>query len=188
MNAQPNKWIVRWNIALTVLLLATLAISANWVQAANDPPVRVFTANTDDVGGGGFYVTSNKVIDSANFEELVSVHASNLSAVHSHVCIVTGSAQAARTSDASGLYLFALNMDRNDAPAQGSGRFVQFLATPDDDKTQEAVSTVRYFSNVSGGHTFYLIARKNNGASGNMTVTSASIVVACFKKELKLPI
>lgn len=188
MNTHPNKWIVRWNIVLTTLMLISLAMNAVWVQAANDPPVTVFTASADDVGGGGFYRTSDVAITGTSATTLLSVSTANLSAAHSHICLVTASAQAARTNNAAGLYTFGLNMDTANSLASGSGRYVQFLATTDEDKTQEAVSTVRYFRDVSGGHTFYLLAQKAAVGAADMTVTSASMVVACFKKELRLPI
>ncbi|HZQ06463.1 MAG TPA: hypothetical protein VFD70_07765 [Anaerolineae bacterium] len=50
MQSRSNKHIVIWNIMLTIALVISFAANAAWVQAAADPPVKVFTASLNDAG------------------------------------------------------------------------------------------------------------------------------------------
>lgn len=181
MNTQQNKWIVRWNIVLTVLMLASLGMNAAWVQAANDPPVRVYTATLQDNGGDGSATTVDDSITGTTPDTLVSVATANLSAAHNHICLVTASAEA--NWGGNGSYIFGLSMDGGAVVAE-SERRIEFVDTADNDSTWTEVSTTYAFTNVSGSHTFYFSARKNAAGNANMTVTASSMTLVCVKKVL----
>ncbi|MCC7163114.1 MAG: hypothetical protein IT331_11510 [Anaerolineae bacterium] len=76
------------------MVLIGLALYATAAQAANDPPVRVFTADAYDVRGGGSASAVDGVINGTTPDTLRTVTTTRLSAGHPHVCVVVASATA----------------------------------------------------------------------------------------------
>ncbi len=73
-----------WQLVLSVVLLVSLGANAAWVQAAADPPVRVYTASLNDPGAVGAWSPTAYDITPGTTDEspltLVSVTTSHLSA------------------------------------------------------------------------------------------------------------
>ncbi len=183
MNTRIVKWIVIWNVSLTILLLASLAGNAAWVQAANDPPIRAYTANLEDVGGDGTSVTTDDIISTTTPDVLVGVTTTNLSVNHPHICIVTASAGAVHLGD--GTYTFGLSQDEILSTVAASDRIIELFDNAGiNDDSYEEVSTTYAFTGVSGEHTFYFSARKRNAGDGDILVSASSITVVCMKKVL----
>ena len=79
-----TKVLVMWNVALSVLVLVGMALYASAAQAANDPPVRVYSANLDDVGADGDATVTNKTVNSTSYTELRKITTERLGAAHPH--------------------------------------------------------------------------------------------------------
>lgn len=183
MFARAPKWLIVWNVVLTVLLVAALATNVVLVQAGNDPPVRVYTASLDDIGGDFSSRTTDLDITSTTPQTLNSVVTANLSAAHPHICVVTASATINKnTSQDSGLDIFGLSMDSTNTTEASSDRVS--LLIDGEPQTYETVSTVQGFDNVSGSHTFRFSARKFSNAWHTNTVTASTMTVVCVKKQI----
>lgn len=183
MKSQLNKWMFAWNIALTIMLLIALAATATMAQASNDPPVKVFTATMDDIGSDGIQTSTDTVIDSTAQKSLLFVETPKLSTSHPHICTVIASAEATRTNNANGVYVFSLAMD-NAGAATSSERRAEFTANQGFDQRYEEVSTIFTYTGVTGNHTFRFFARKEAAGAADMTVSAASITVICLRKIL----
>lgn len=178
-----TKLLVLWNVALSVLVLVGMALYASAAQAANDPPVRVYSANSDDVGGGGTGGTADNTIDGTAPDQLRIVTTSNLSANHPHVCIVTASASAKYAGN--GTYIFGLSMDNAGATVSSSDRRIEMFDNGGiNDDSYEEVSTVYVFNDVMGSHDFRFSARKSAAGNGSLVVDASSMSVVCLKKNL----
>src|ERR1700682_1845024 len=90
MSNRMVKNLLIWNAALTVLLLASFALNVNWVQAANDPPVKVFSAHADTNGGDYNSSTSGVRLNSNTPVNLLSTTVT-LSESKPSTCLVTAS-------------------------------------------------------------------------------------------------
>ncbi len=99
-------------------------------------------------------------------------------------CVVTASAEVDRTSNATGTYIFGLNVDTTASTLATSDRRVEFVATPDTDLIWEEVSTVQGFDNLTGTHTFYFSARLASSGTPTTTVTASGIIVVCSDTQL----
>lgn len=183
MFARAPKWLVLWNVVLTVLLAAALATNVVLVQAGSDPPLRVYSSTLDDVGGDFTSRTADLDINSTTPRTLNSVTTADLSVLHPHVCIVTASATINKSSSQdSGYTIFGLSMDSTDTTVPSSDRVS--LLIDGEPQTYETVSTVQGFDDISGGHTFRFSARKFSDAWHTNTVTASTITVVCVKKRI----
>lgn len=189
MKSRTLQVLVAWNAVLTVLLIVALGSNALLAQAANDPPVKVYSAATDHNGTtNGASTIGDKLIDSnVSWTQLLSVTVNFTGQSHTHQCAVIASSEA--LNGASGttdnLYAFDLTVD---SPAgdlnAGSTRTIDFddNATTDDTNYLE-VSSNRLFTNLSAGaHTFRWLGMKQAANDDNMIVNDSSMVVLCFKK------
>ncbi|MBI4673181.1 MAG: hypothetical protein HY741_16120 [Chloroflexi bacterium] len=184
---RTNRLLTLWLAVVTVLLLLSLGMNAAWVQAANDPPVRVFTATLEDVGGGHAQGNYNPplVISSESTATILAEKTVTLSTNHVHTCLVTASAEIDRSQDANALLQFTLTMDSTNGVAnKPAHRRVEFDTYASDREDYEEVTTMLGFDNVSGTHTFRFLGRRNVGVSASANVSAASMVIACFKKLL----
>jgi hypothetical protein len=188
LNSSPKRSLTRilvmWNVALTVLVLVGMALYASAAQAANDPPVSVFTANADDVGGDGDATVNNRTVNSTSYTELRKITTERLGASHPHTCVVIASATAQHSSG-EGTYIFALSMDSEVGSPGGSQRRIELFdnAGINDDNVEE-VSTVYTFDNVQGVHDFRFLGRKQSAGDSHMEVDAASMSVICLKKNI----
>lgn len=182
-----NRLLIIWLAVVTTLLLLSFGLNAAWVQAANDPPVHVFTATLDDLGGG--HAQNNYLpgltIASESTATVLAQKTTTLSTAHTHTCLVTASAEVDRAQDANALLQFTLTMDSlNGVANKPAHRRVEFDTYASDKEDYEEVSTAFGFDNVTGTHTFYFLGRRNMGASASANVSAASMMIACFKKLL----
>jgi hypothetical protein len=99
-------------------------------------------------------------------------------------CVITGSAEVNRTSNATGTYVFGISMDTSGTTLATSDRRVEFVATADTDLIWEEVTTVEGFDNLSGTHTFFFSARKSSSSTATTTVTASGISVICSNTQL----
>ena len=105
---RTNRLLTIWVGGLTVLLLASLAASATWVQAASDPPVKIFTSSLKDIGGGhaeGSFIGPPLAIDSTTATVLAKVTV-NLNQGGKQTCLVTGSAEVDQSVDGHSILQF----------------------------------------------------------------------------------
>lgn len=182
-----NRLLTIWLAVVTVLLLLSLGMNAAWVQAANDPPVHVFTANSQDLGGGHAQNNYNPAltISSDSVATVLAQKTITLSAAHTHTCLVMASAEVDRSQDANAILQFTLTMDSTSGVAnKAAHRRVEFNPYATDQEDYKEVSTALGFDNVSGSHTFYFLGRRNTGVSASANVSAASMIIACFRKVL----
>src|SRR5581483_6836573 len=120
-----------WYLVLSLLLFVSLGANAAWVQAASDPPIRVYTATADDAGAGGSSLNDAIIISPADFDPpltLLSVTTSHLSNDHGHTCLVTASARVQQTtSPVTALYFFGLSRGEDLRQIGVTTRPVQFV-------------------------------------------------------------
>lgn len=179
-----NRWMVAWNIALTLFLLASLAANAVWVQAAADPPVKISQATLDDTRGshseGSFIAPALEIGgESATVLAKTTVSLGN----HAHTCFVTGSAEVDQAFDAHSILLFTLTQDSTNGVAnKPAHRRVEFLPFAQGAPTRAEVTSIMGFDDVSGTHTFYLLGRRNEGVSAGATVSAAGIMALCVEQ------
>lgn len=175
------KILVTWNIVLTTVLFLSVIANASFVQAAADPPVKVFTASAQDIRGGGN--TGGVVnLDSTTQKTLVSVNAT-LNPNHGHVCAVIGSAIVIRYGTGAGFSNYNIQMD-NDAPSTGSRMGLTFSGS-DPDAAQKSVTSNFSFANVQGNHTFKMIGAKSAAGGTNVSVNNSTLSVICLKKPFQ---
>ena len=175
------KILVAWNVVLTVLLLISFAGNAALIQAANDPPVRVYTATLDDVGADSG-LTSGTTVSSTGYTPIASVVTNALSINHQHNCMVIGSVGA--DFSGNGKYSIGIGYDASTSLLSNSKREFEFLDTAGNDYQFLEATTLHNVSSVAGSHTFYLLAKKNNSGSADLVVDEARILVMCFKKTI----
>ena len=184
---RTNRLLTLWLAVVTVLLLLSLGMNVAWVQAAADPPVRVFTTTSEDLGGGHAQSNYNPplVIASESVATVLAEKTVTLSANHSHTCLVAASAEIDRSQDANALLQFTLTMDSlNGVANKPAHRRVEFDTYATDHEDYEEVSTMLGFDNLTGRHTFRFLGRRNVGVSASANVSAASMLIACFKKLL----
>lgn len=188
MNARVLKVILLWNAALTVLLLASLLTNAVLVQAANDPPVKVFTASLDHASSANWAgTTANTAITStATWAQILTLNVNLSGQTHNHQCAVISSLEVINPTAAPGshhTYEFGVSLNNTSATGySATNRTIDFPDTPDWDSERAEVSTARLFPNlVPGNYTIRLLGRKVFASTGDTNVDDASIVVFCFK-------
>ncbi|CAN5340276.1 hypothetical protein BH20ACT24_BH20ACT24_10360 [soil metagenome] len=174
-----------WNLVVTVALVAM--ISAATTGANADDQATVFTSRPVgplNDGGDGSSTTTDDIIESTLADELVTVQTTGLSTAHSHICLVTASAEATFVAD--GTYIFGLSLD-GAATSAASNRRIEMFNNPDvNDDSFEEVSTTFAFSGLSGDHTFTFSARKSSAWDGNLNVSASAMTVVCMRIELDL--
>lgn len=188
MNVRLLKVVLFWNAALTVVLLASLLVNANFVMAANDPPVKVFTATAAHAGGlDGAGTNINSAITSdSTWTQLLAVDINFGTQTHNHQCIAVASADVINpyggTSGAHNSYRFDIALDTTSPASDSPGeRMVDFVNTTASVAAQP-VTTNRVFFNISNGtHTVYFLARRTAGGTLTASTSDASMSVICLK-------
>lgn len=135
-----------------------------------------------DDGADFAATTTDNLISSTAPDTLVSVTTDGLSERHTHICVVTASAEA--TYAANGVWVFGLSLD-GAAPTAVADRRIEMIDNAKiNDDTHEEVSTTTGFSGLAGDHTFTFSARKTSSDQGNLNVTTSSMTVVCTKTDL----
>jgi hypothetical protein len=179
-----------WFVVLSVLLLVSLGANAVWVQASSDPPIRVYTANADDAGGGGSATTIDFPITPPSGSEppviLGSVTTRNLSRHHDHICLVTASARVgfpgANPPVNSGRAVFGLSRGTDSEILLTSERQVHLLVTDDEDSITEEVSTTFALTGVRRDETIRFSAHWISGSA--MLAFDPSMTVVCLRHSI----
>ena len=158
-------------LSSNVIAVGALALTFAWAT-----PVLA------DSGGDASSTTIDDIIDSTTPDALVTVSTSGLSPNHTHICLVTASAEATFVAD--GVFIFGIGLDGG-APVSASERRIEMFNNPNinDDSFEEVSSTIG-FPNLSGDHSFTFSARKSAAGGGNLNVSASSITVSCFQKDL----
>lgn len=189
MNVRWLKIVIIWNAVLTALLLASLLANANFALAANDPPVKVFTARPAHAGGlDGSGTTNNIAISSDSaWTTLMTVDINFGTQNHAHQCVAIASADVINPFSGSAnqrlSYFFDLTVGLpNGGSADGPGtRTVEFINNGTYGNALESITTNRAFFNIqNGAHTVYFLGRKSTGAP-NANVADSSMSVICMK-------
>ncbi len=114
-----------------------------------------------DDGGDGSSATTDDIIESTTADPLVTVTTSGLSADHTHICLVTASAEATFVAD--GFWIFGISLDAAGTSA-ASNRRIEMFNNPDvNDDSYEEVSSTIAFAGLSGDHSFTFSARLEAG-------------------------
>lgn len=189
MQHRLFKIVLLWNAALTAILFASLLVNANFALAANDPPVKVFTAQPAHPGGlDGSGTTTNVSINSdASWTQLLTVDISFGTQTHAHQCVAVASADVINPFSGSAnqhnAYFFDVTLD---LPAGGSTdtpgtRTIDHVNNTTYAPASQSITTNRVFFNIpNGAHTVYFLGRKSTGAP-NATVNDSSMSVICMK-------
>lgn len=173
MNKRTIKLLVLWNVALTVLLLASVAFNASLAQAAIDPPVKIYTAHADSIGGDHSQSTAGMSVNkSTGYDTLLST---SVSLSTSSTCLVTASASV-NAAGSSSTHDVGLNVDSTTSVKAASDREIYFPTTVGVNE----VTTVYGFDNLTGSHTFDFLAT----GTPAMSVSARSMIVACFSARL----
>ncbi len=172
-----------WNVVLTILLIISLGANAAWVQAASDPPVRVYSVTTDDAGAGGHASASEFPITSAHTPEtpltLITVPTSNLRD-HDHICLVTASAQVEQSGSTLNGGIF-LGLSRGNPPRailEATKRTVYIAGKSNDDADVEEATITFVFKRVRRHERINFAAYW--GGLGALTVVRPSMTVVCL--------
>src|SRR6186997_1871660 len=114
-----KKLLVIWNLAATAALIAVIvgvtspASADVSVFSAQEPPAAVDSSSGGaapfDDGGDGSSATADDIIDSTTADALVSITTTGLDAAHTHICMVTASAEATFVAD--GTFIFGISLD-----------------------------------------------------------------------------
>lgn len=186
MNTRLLKIVLLWNAVLTALLLASLLANANFALAANDPPVKVFTASPQHAGGldGGGTTNNVSVNSDATWTQLTTVGINFGTQTHAHQCVAIASADVINPFSGSthNSYIFDLTLD---LPSGGSTdtpgtRMLDFVNNSSGESAQNVTTNRAFFNIPNGAHTVYFLGRKNTGAA-NVSVSDSSMSVICMK-------
>jgi hypothetical protein len=183
MNTRGFKLLLTWNVVLTVLLLAAFAFAAVSAQAANDPPVKVFTASLDHVIAGTGGTAANAIITNTNaYQTFLTVPVNFTGQTHLHQCVAIGSANVENPGRGTGhQYVFNVGMDSK----YGGSSYMQIELGDNSDVNDPAtwpVTTNKIFTSVSAAqHIFRFGAFKRSVLDPNFQINNASMTVLCFK-------
>ena len=189
MQNRLFKIVLLWNAALTAILLASLLVNANFALAANDPPVKVFTAQPAHTGGlDGSGTTTNVSINSdSSWTTLMTVDVNFGTQTHAHQCVAVASADILNPFSGSAnqrnSYFFDLTVGLpNGGSVDGPGsRTVELINNSTYGNATQNITTNRVFFNIQNGvHTVYFLGRKSTGAA-NANVNDSSMSVICMK-------
>src|SRR5581483_4497721 len=174
MKLSSNKWILVWNIVLTVALFVSFAANAAWVQAAADPPVQFFTAPLNDIGQD-YGNVGNKNVSSTTFTQVAQVPIT-VSTDHYHSCVAIAS--VGFNWNGQGKYTMGISYDNITSIMPYSKRQFEFIdqAGINSEDFME-VSSVVARSDVKGSHTFYLLLKKNFDNSSYLVIDRGVITV-----------
>jgi hypothetical protein len=186
MNTRAFRLLLIWNIVLTILLLIALAFAAVSAQAANDPPVKVYSASLEHNSGATGGGAANKTISSTTFTDILTVNVNFGTQTHNHQCVVIPSARVDNPAvNKTGLlYDFAVTYDSFPATSYNlSHMTLEFSDHASfDDVDTVPVTTNRVFTNIGNGmHTLRFQARKGAAANPTLTITNAYMSVICVK-------
>lgn len=187
MNPLRFRFLVAWNIVLTTALaLVVLGVVVSAAQAANDPPVKVYTATLDHQSGiAGTGRDADVVINSTGYQTVLSIPVSFAGQNHEHYCVVLASANVVNpaTGGHTGYrYDFSVGVDGSTSEW---ARMVLEMSdnASHDDPNYVPVTTQRMFGpHSAAAHTFRFAVRKQAAGNPNMTIDNASMTVICFKK------
>lgn len=187
MNPLRFKLLVAWNIVLsTALVLVVLGVVVSAAQAANDPPVKVYTATLDHQSGiAGTGTEMDKVINSTDYQTILSVPVSFAGQTHEHYCVVLASANVVNPATGGNTgYRYDFTVGVNGTYSGWARMVLEMSDNPShDDPNYVPVTTQRMFGpHSAAGHTFTFVARKQAASNPNMTIDNASMTVICFKK------
>jgi hypothetical protein len=181
MNSRIVRTIIGWNVVLTLMLLISAAANVSSAQASFDPPVRVFTATPNLVGGGAGERTTDLTINAVAPQTIAEVQVT-LPAAKQHMCFAFGSAEVEHQSG-QGVYQFGL--ERNGFVPTATARRVELIDNPGtQDPKYKEVSTLYSWEGQTGNVTIGFTARKMSGADPDMKVTGATLSVICVKKVI----
>lgn len=191
MKSRTTKLLVVWNIVLSTLVLVLLGLYASAAQAAADPPVKAFQANTDHNGGRGTNSTEKISVTHGNKWTLIQKLSVDLSGTHNHECAVTANSRAynepGNTEDNK--YEFVLTLDdSNPSTNLATTRTIDFdngRVFYDHDDT--AVTSSALYHATNEPHTFYWFARKlsdDANPPSHMTIENSTLWAVCVKKLL----
>ncbi len=180
MNARMIKMILGWNVVLTFLLLAAVAANANLAQAANDPPVKMFSASNDLVGGA-LGTGSDLIIDGTFPTELAYIEVA-LPEDKPHLCIAFATAEVEHQSG-NGVYEFGIG--KGASTHIPSFRRIEMINNEGiQDPKYKEVSTTTAWGNLTGDIRIFFNGRKDHASASDTKVTKASLSVICVKKVL----
>ncbi|MBI4675404.1 MAG: hypothetical protein HY741_27480 [Chloroflexi bacterium] len=187
MNTRSFRLLVTWNVILTVLLLIALAFVAVSAQAANDPPVKVYTATYAHGNGIAGTAVNDKTISSTTFADILTISVNFTGQTHNHYCVMIGSANLINPALGSTghRYEFGVGYDANTAASYSfSNMQVEFSDNAGvDDLSYLPVTSNRVFGALTpAAHTLRFQGRKLAAGSPNLTVDNASATAICFKK------
>jgi hypothetical protein len=181
MKARSNKWIVIWNIVLTVALLISFAASAALVQAAADPPVQVFTAPLNDIGLD-YGNVGNKNVSSTTFTPVAFVPIT-VSTDRYHSCVAIAS--VGLNWNSQGKYTIGIGYDDTTNIMPYSKRQFEFISQVGiNNEDFQEVSSVVARTDVKGTHTFYLLAKKNSDTSSYLVIDRGVVTVICMHGKI----
>jgi hypothetical protein len=193
MRSHFVRWLMLWNIGLTVLLLLTIGMYASAAQASADPPVRAFAASTAHIAAarGNGTTTPIQVTRRDQWTKLLQVKA-DLSGTHNHECTVMVSSNAfnAPGNSEDNKYEFVLTLDDpNPTFALATTRVIDFDngRIISDHNDMEVSSTAVYHA-TNEPHTFYWMARKlseNANPPSAMTISASTMSVICVKNIMQ---
>jgi hypothetical protein len=185
-----SKVLLFWNVALTVIVVASLLVNANFVMASNDPPVKVFTATADHAGGlDGASTNFNSSINSdTTWTLLESVNVNFGTQTHPHHCVAVASADVINpyggASGAHNSYRFDLSINTPSPAADTPGeRMLDFVNTADSVASQTVTTNRTFFNIGQGSWNIYFLARRSAGGTVTATVSDVSMSVVCMKVQ-----
>jgi hypothetical protein len=188
-----KKLLVIWNLAATAALIAVIvgvtspASADVSVFSAQEPPAAVDSSSGSgaapfDDGGDGSSATADDIIDSTTADALVSITTTGLDAAHTHICMVTASAEATFVAD--GTFIFGISLDAAGTTAASNRRIEMFNNPNINDDSFEEVSSTIAFAGLAGDHTFTFSARKSAATGGNLNVSASAMTAVCMKQDL----
>ncbi|MCC7164611.1 MAG: hypothetical protein IT331_19105 [Anaerolineae bacterium] len=187
MKTRTVRLLVTWNVVLTVLLLIALAFVAAGVQAASDPPVKIYSTSLDHgVAADGAGTTADKSITSTSYQVILSKTVDFTGQSHLHQCMVLGSANVINPASGGTGYRYDFTMQIDSGITNWSKMTLELSDNGGiDDPNYWPVTTNRVWTNVSSApHTFSFVARKQAVGYPDLTVDNAHMTVICIKKLL----
>lgn len=188
MNPLRFKLLVVWNIVLsTALIVVVLGVLVSSALAANDPPVKVYSATYAHGNGIAGNAVNDKTISSTAFADVVTIPVNFTGQTHVHYCVAIADARVINpASNTTGhRYEFGVGYDSNSAASYDFSNMTLEMSDNAgvDDPNYYPVGTNRVFMNLSAAaHTIRFQARKMAAGSPNLTIDNASMTVICFKK------
>jgi hypothetical protein len=180
-----------WSVMLATLVLLSLGVNAAWVQAAADPPLRVYTATAQDNGGGGTsFGAYNQIDPSATAESpltLLSVTTSHLSRDHDHTCLVTASTgvtgENTPTAEIAAA-VFGLSIGSDVRLVEATERSANLAEGQT--KHWEEVTTTFAFTGVRRDETIRFSARwlSAEGSLDSLSTIRPSMTVVCLRDSI----